>query len=638
MKDLIGWLIISLLLTFMMEIIRFQSIRKVFCFVKQKPRYFMINLLIVSATLVLVFLTSRKIFLLSCLLFFWLFLAVVNAIVTALRGYALMFSDVFLIKEGLSLSSHYFTPRVIGAIIIGIVGLILAGAYIFQFQASISPESAVFAISYLVLVVWWINRLEKRRLSHPTSEEYAKMGFAYAMMNSLYPYLNRKPAAYSEGTMARILKGMAMKNQDKVEKAQPNIIFLQLESFFDPMLLEGVSFSEDPIPTFRQLKESHRSQKMQVQTFGGGTAKTEFSVLTSMSAELLKPGEIPHLSVLKHKSVESLATQLGRVGYTSTLIHNYEGNFYNRHLAYEKLGFSRYIPIEYMSGVSTPHDLAQMDDQWVMDYILKTLEKDEPAFIYGITAGTHQPYDEGLPAHLQPIEVLGHLEEPVKETLQNYVTRLHQLDQQLKRLMDYLESSPQETLVVMFSDHLPNLSILTDETYYSNDRFEVDYFVLHLHPRFELAPLSPLNCYDVGTWLMKSLNLPLSVIQNIHESYRDDAAYREILRLAQYDQLEGKGYLTAPPLKPEEHSMSFGMGEQKLQRYFFNEEGLVIEGEGFNVDSQLFIDHKKVETIFISDKKLLAKVEPKEFSCVSLKQLSRRQEMLGEEVKLGQKD
>lgn len=84
--------------------------------------------------------------------------------------------------------------------------------------------------------------------------------------------------------------------------------------------------------------------------------------------------------------------------------------------------------------------------------------------------------------------------------------------------------------------------------------------------------------------------------------------------------------------------MSFGMGEQKLQRYFFNEEGLVIEGEGFNVDSQLFIDHKKVETIFISDKKLLAKVEPKEFSCVSLKQLSRRQEMLGEEVKLGQKD
>ena len=153
MKDLIGWLIISLLLTFMMEIIRFQSIRKVFCFVKQKPRYFMINLLIVSATLVLVFLTSRKIFLLSCLLFFWLFLAVVNAIVTALRGYALMFSDVFLIKEGLSLSSHYFTPRVIGAIIIGIAGLILVGAYIFQFQASISPESAVFAISYRSCVV-----------------------------------------------------------------------------------------------------------------------------------------------------------------------------------------------------------------------------------------------------------------------------------------------------------------------------------------------------------------------------------------------------------------------------------------------------------------------------------------------------
>ena len=96
MKDLIEWLILSTLLTLIMEIIRFQSVRKAFCFVKRSPRYALINLLIVSATLVPVFFMSRKLFFLSCVIFFWLFLSIVNAIVTFLRGYALMFSDIFL--------------------------------------------------------------------------------------------------------------------------------------------------------------------------------------------------------------------------------------------------------------------------------------------------------------------------------------------------------------------------------------------------------------------------------------------------------------------------------------------------------------------------------------------------------------
>lgn len=638
MKDLIEWLILSTLLTLIMEIIRFQSVRKAFCFVKRSPRYALINLLIVSATLVPVFFMSRKLFFLSCVIFFWLFLSIVNAIVTFLRGYALMFSDIFLIKEGLSLSSHYFTPPVIGSILIAMIGLMFAGAYVFTFQTSIHSGCAFFALFYLAFSIWGINRLEKKRLSHPSSEEYAAMGFAYAMMNSLYPYLNRKPTAYSEATMKHILKGMDQTAKVNSHAIKPDIIFLQLESFFDPLLLEGVSFSQDPIPTFRRLKRANQSQKMQVQTFGGGTAKTEFSVLTSMSAELLKPGEIPHLSVLRKKSVESLATQLKRQGYVSTLIHNYEGNFYNRHLAYEKLGFSRYIPIEYMSGVATPHDLAQMNDQWVMDYIIKTLKHDEPAFIYGITAGTHQPYDEKLPDHLSPIEVFGDLEEPVRQTLQNYVTRLYQLDLQLNRLMDDLAASKRETVLFMFSDHLPNLPILTDETYYSKDPFEVDYFAAHFHPSFDLNPLPPLNCYDVGTWLMNSLNCPLSIIQQVHESYCHDTAYREVLRLAQYDLLEGKGYLTPSfDLSPEQ-PMVFGLNEQHISGYSFTDEGLVVEGTGFNIDSQLFIDQKRVETQFVNETKLLVKMEPREFSCLSLKQLSRRQEVLGEEIKLTRKD
>ena len=193
---------------------------------------------------------------------------------------------------------------------------------------------------------------------------------------------------------------------------------------------------------------------MRVPTFGGGTAKTEFSILTSMNAELLKPGEIPHHSFLKHTPVESLASQLERMGYCSTLIHNYEGNFYNRHLAYENLGFSRYIPIEYMSGVGVPHDLSQMNDTDLVNYVLKTLATDQKAFIYGITVGTHQPYDETPDDH-PLIQVEGPMSIEMKYALQDYAKRIYQLDQEIHRLIQELQASEQEVILMMFADHLP---------------------------------------------------------------------------------------------------------------------------------------------------------------------------------------
>ena len=43
------------------------------------------------------------------------------------------------------------------------------------------------------------------------------------------------------------------------EEKRPNILFLQLESFFDPTLVNYLDISEDPIPTFRKLMKEYSS-------------------------------------------------------------------------------------------------------------------------------------------------------------------------------------------------------------------------------------------------------------------------------------------------------------------------------------------------------------------------------------------
>lgn len=633
MEYWIGWMLLSVILTFVMEMIKFQSISKAFNFAKQRPNYFAINLLIVSATLAFSFLVSRKIFLIGFVTFFWLFLAIMNAIVTHLRGYPLVFSDIFLIKEGLSLSSHYFKPWVITLILIGIAILFHVGYRWYQVEDSVKLMDYIFALIYVTLSGFIFNRLEKGQDTDSVVGEDEEMGFAYAMADSIYPYIHRKPEWYSQEVMNGILQGLHTQ-QSEATTHKPPLILLQLESFFDPLCLKGISFSEDPIPTFRQLMQSNQSGFIHVPTFGGGTAKTEFSILTSMNAELLKPGEIPHHSFLKNTPVESLASQLERLGYQSTLIHNYEGNFYNRHIASGHLGFSRYIPIEYMSGVGEAHSLANMNDGDLVDYVLKTLQTDDLAFIYGITAGTHQPYDETTYDETFFIQVSGTIEEQMRNTLQDYAKRIHQLDQQINRLLQTLQDTEQEIMLVMFSDHLPNLPVLSDENRYPHDPFDVSYFNIHFHPSFKCNLPKRMECYQLATSLMSSMHVPLSLMQQLHQTYHHHESYQDILRLSQYDLLEGMRYLKQDATALQATSLVFGLNELKLDSCEWTDEGLLVNGFGFNIDSQLYLDQHKVETTFISETQLLAPIESKRFEVLTLKQLSRHHQVLGEEVNL----
>ncbi len=44
-----------------------------------------------------------------------------------------------------------------------------------------------------------------------------------------------------------------MSTTGRNEESLPNIIFVQLESYFDPTEVEWLQFSEDPIPNLRKM-------------------------------------------------------------------------------------------------------------------------------------------------------------------------------------------------------------------------------------------------------------------------------------------------------------------------------------------------------------------------------------------------
>ncbi|MBQ8729952.1 MAG: hypothetical protein IJY81_02000, partial [Lachnospiraceae bacterium] len=61
----------------------------------------------------------------------------------------------------------------------------------------------------------------------------------------------RKPSGYSSETINGIAQQLD-KNNNSGEQMKPNIIFVQLESFFDPAQIKGVEMSKNPIPYFTE--------------------------------------------------------------------------------------------------------------------------------------------------------------------------------------------------------------------------------------------------------------------------------------------------------------------------------------------------------------------------------------------------
>ena len=84
----------------------------------------------------------------------------------------------------------------------------------------------------------------------------------------------------------------ALADEDN-DSEKPNIIMLQLETFFDPTTVEFLEFSEDPIPNFHRLMEEYSSGAFKVPSVGAGTANTEFECITGMNLRYFGPGEYP---------------------------------------------------------------------------------------------------------------------------------------------------------------------------------------------------------------------------------------------------------------------------------------------------------------------------------------------------------
>jgi phosphoglycerol transferase MdoB-like AlkP superfamily enzyme len=237
----------------------------------------------------------------------------------------------------------------------------------------------------------------------------------------------------------------------------PDIVVVQSESFFDPSKLRGVAKGQY-LHGFERVAAQARSGELVVPTFGGGTIRTEFEVLTGAPLRSLDGVQYPWIE-LDRRDFTALPRVLARHGYRTLAIHPNAGAFWNRTRAYPALGFERFI-----DGAAFADDAIVglfTGDAALTDRILAELDADgPPQFIFAVSMEAHGPFDwrPGLDAdRLAALPLPEGLDEGGQYWMRNYLYLLDDADRELDRLATALAKRSRRTLLLFYGDHLPSL-------------------------------------------------------------------------------------------------------------------------------------------------------------------------------------
>ena len=393
-QNLVIFICLPILLNFTIEVLSRGSVIKGFKYMFTHPFPFFCNMMFILVSISIGLIIRRRVFYITLVSSIWVIIGIINRVLLETRVTPFNASDLKLIDTATTIMDQYFTPFLIGLTIAGLamLGLVIVILFIkgpkLAYKINYWKNIVLIGIAALVCTISMNMAINTGVLATKftnLTNAYNEYGFVYCFGTGIFNTGVKKPSDYSQDKIDSIMEEIdtPVGEEEKINEVEkkPNIIFLQLESFFDINKATNIQFSSDPIPYFNQLKKEYSSGFLNVFNVGYGTCNTEFEIMTSMNLDDFGPGEIPYKSVLKSTTCESVAFDLKEYGYSTHAMHNNDATFYSRKTVFPHLGYDTFTSIEYMNIEDyTPEGWSK--DAILADEIIKTLDStDTPDYI-----------------------------------------------------------------------------------------------------------------------------------------------------------------------------------------------------------------------------------------------------------------
>jgi len=237
---------------------------------------------------------------------------------------------------------------------------------------------------------------------------------------------------------------------------RPDVVIVQSESLFDPGILAG---QPEGLPAFARLAQTGMHGPLRVPTFGGGTIRTEFEVLSGLPLRAFAQLRFPYLQMTA-KPLPGLMSVLKTHGYRTMALHGNGAAFWNRQVALKSLGVDQFVDLDQFDRTHRATDGTYLTDAAMTDEILARLPPDGPPLaMLAISIEAHGPYSEGVthPAQRDHVPVPAGVVGDAAGSYRTYRYHALHADAALARLAQALAHRARPTVLVVYGDHLPGL-------------------------------------------------------------------------------------------------------------------------------------------------------------------------------------
>jgi len=182
----------------------------------------------------------------------------------------------------------------------------------------------------------------------------------------------------------------------EVPESCPTLLVILNESTFPPDLFQPTPISPSRDAFFRS--SDGRARQLRVETFGGGTWMSAFSLMTGIPASTYGRFRAHVMRWSQGRIRHSLPATLKALGYRSVVLSPLGGDFVGEEPFYRSLGFDDFLD---QKDLGTQGDrepdafyLSKALD-WLGDHFA---HRDDPAFLFLMTMANHHPHGgEGAP-------------------------------------------------------------------------------------------------------------------------------------------------------------------------------------------------------------------------------------------------
>ena len=290
---------------------------------------------------------------------------------------------------------------------------------------------------------------------------FNEMGFPYSFFHQFTTYLVDKPEGYSKQ------QAMAWDTEAVTpgEARDVSVIIVMNEAFSDITDEAVFAFPEgdDPLQNLHTLQSDPHAVagRLVVPGFAGGTANTEFDVVTGMQTNALGATTTSAMRTV-NRNLDSIFRVFRQDGYHTSFIHPGYDWFYNRENVYRWLGAEETVFIDQMTDV-------ERKGTWVTDaYVGGLIEAafetsaaaGQPLFNYTTTIQNHMAYKYakyGEDYDYPTVPLAFPVAEEVQEMVDVYVEGVRDADALLGQLRDYFSRREEPVVLVYYGDHLPYL-------------------------------------------------------------------------------------------------------------------------------------------------------------------------------------